>query len=105
MEEEIIFDFIIEFYSKYTYGIDSLVKDWGQKIFIMETQHGLPFNISIEKLKDRFSDDIVNMIYIYYTNFLTGHKMLSGISDEKLDKIRQYNIKNTIKMIQFGEIL
>lgn len=102
--ENTILEFVIEFHIKYNGTMNKFTEEWGKKMFVLSTSHGLPIEDIITMLNDKYDREMVTMMYIYYTGFKTSHDIVSGLGEKRMGKLQQNNIKKTYKMITTGSI-
>lgn len=78
----------------------------GELIFKMETSHGLPIEIQVDKLIEySYPKKQIACGILVYQSLLIEHKLKSGMGVEKIEKKKQHNRKIIKQFIKNGEIL
>jgi hypothetical protein len=74
---------------------------WGEQLFRLETEQGLPIDIMVEEMKKKkILIKIIKSGYIHYTLLLDNHKIRSGRAFSDKEKMEK-----TSKLIKFLENL
>lgn len=80
--------------------------DYGHRMFTMYTQNGFPPDMFLDELKKRLTlsrDEGLLIVDSYLADSLE-HKRRAGITEERVDKIRQANRRKIAEFYKTGEL-
>lgn len=75
----------------------------GDLMFDLETQEGLPPEITFDKIKSNYSNEELTYIIWRWQVKRINHKVLSGIGEERLKNIQNHNNKILTRFLDKGE--
>ena len=81
------------------------VEEYGTMIFKLFTEEGLPFEITMDKIKEKVSFTLNEKILILnkYQNLMMTHSLKAGLTKKRQEKMQEDNKLNILQLFNTGE--